>query len=145
MTLSRFAVIGLFCAGAVSSARAFAQDSRAPRAGEAFLGTVFGHVIEVAERDRTSVTSLTAELLSAPEGPEDHRSEAAGALFLWRNRDAGHETLRAEIAILANEARWTRVLRPGGPGFEAVISFETSRSPGPPRRRSRAGGIRRES
>lgn len=100
-----------------------AQADETPRAGEPVHVTLFGRDIDIAARDRRRVTSVTAEVLWAPAGAQDHRVGPGGALFLWRNREETGELLRAEIALIANDVRYSRPLTSGG--LQAVATFES--------------------
>jgi hypothetical protein len=120
---SGLALLCLACLGGLNPVCAVGQDGTTPRAGEAFSGTLFGNTVEVAARDRRSVTAATIDLLWVPSGPQDHRLNPLGELFLWRNRDEGRERFRAEISILVNGLRYNRAFSPHG--WEAVATFDS--------------------
>ncbi len=111
-----------FAAGFLLAASLSAQDARTPRAGEAWTETVFGKTISAAARDRTSVTAIVLSAQWIPGGLEQRVLVPSGGLFFWRNRQDGAERLRADIAVLANDARYNRRLVPSG--LEAALTFE---------------------
>ena len=112
----------LFAAGLLLAASLSAQDARAPRAGEAWTETVFGKTFSAAARDRTFVTAIVLNAQWIPGGLEQRVLVPSGGLFVWRNRQDGAERLRADIAVLANDARYNRRLVPSG--WEAALTFE---------------------
>lgn len=114
----------LVCLGGLSRLQAAGQTVETPRAGEAWAGSLFGKPIDVAARDRRSVTYATVELLWVPNGPDDHRWNPYAELYIWRNRDEGRERLRAEIALLVNGIRYNRAFSRKG-GWEAVATFDS--------------------
>jgi hypothetical protein len=114
----------LVCLGGLWPMRVTGQDQTTSRAGEAFSGNLFGKPIEVVARDRRSVTALTVGLQWVPQGPQDHRVNLVGELFLWRNRDEGRERLRADISVVVNGLRYNRAFSQRG-GWEAVATFDS--------------------
>jgi hypothetical protein len=118
------AVALVACLGGLWVAEAAGQSEGTPLAGEAWSGTVFGHPVHVAARDRRHVTYATAELLWVPNGPDDHRWNPYAELFVWRNRDEERERLRAEIAVLVNGIRYNRAFSKKG-GWEGVATFDS--------------------
>jgi hypothetical protein len=105
---------------------AAAQEDRAPRAGEAFTGSLFGKTVDVASRDRTRVTELFGGVQAIPGGPEEKTLGAEGVLFLWRSMKGGDERLRAELLGIYDDVRWSRKL---APGLETVLTFQNTTLP----------------
>src|SRR2546429_563431 len=111
-----------FAAGLLLAVSVLAQDAQTPRAGEAWTETVFGRTLSAAARDRTSVTAIVLNAQWIPGRLEQRVLVPSGELFIWRNRQDGAERLRADIAVLANDARYNRRLVPSG--WEAAFTFE---------------------
>ena len=61
---------------------AVAQEDRTPRAGEEFMGTLFGKPVNVPARDRTRVMELWVAAQWIPDGPETRTFVPEGAAFL---------------------------------------------------------------
>ncbi|WP_225072361.1 hypothetical protein [Desulfuromonas sp. CSMB_57] len=84
----------------------WAEEYRAPRAGEAYVTELFGTPARAPERNRRSVTALNLGVQWLPQAPKDYEVLPFGALYLWRNPEDGHSRLRAVLAGLYNELRY---------------------------------------
>jgi hypothetical protein len=103
------------------------EDYRAPRAGEAYTGTVFGHQVDVPERDRTRNTVLDLGILWMPDGPEKKQIDPFASFFLWRNWFDGGQRLRAIIVGLYDDIRYD-FLPTRGP-LEVLVTFQNLTPP----------------
>jgi hypothetical protein len=125
MHASRRVLSWLVLLGVVPGGAA-AQEDRTPRAGVAYVGSLFGKPVDVAPRDRTRVTEIFAGAQAIPGGPEEKTLGAEGVLFLWRSLKGGDERLRAELLGIYDDVRWNRKLVPG---LEAVLTFQNTTLP----------------
>ncbi len=83
-----------------------ADDYRTPRAGQAAVGTVFGHEVRAPRRDRSHITYLNLGAVLLPDGPDGLELGPSGGAYFWRAPEEGGSRLRAIVAGLANEVRW---------------------------------------
>ncbi len=100
-----------------------AQDYHTPRAGDAYTTTLWGETVNIAPRDRRSVTAVNLGLYWIPDGPQKLELLPFGALFVWRNRDEGKTRFRGSFSVLYNDLRYAVTPSFLG-GAEAVLTFE---------------------
>ncbi len=98
------------------------QPYRAPRSGEGVRGSLFGDTIEVAPRDRRSVSAWVVGVTSAPSA--DDSTLPLGSLYFWEHADGS--LLRASIAGVANELWYSRT---AANGAEMVATFDSFSPP----------------
>lgn len=83
-----------------------ADDYRTPRAGQAAIGTVFGHEVRAPRRDRSRITYLNLGAVLLPDGPDGLELGPSGGAYFWRAPEEGGSRLRAIVAGIANEVRY---------------------------------------
>jgi hypothetical protein len=79
------------------------EPYRTPRAGEAFTATVFGHSVDVPERDRTKTTVLDLGVQLISNGPGN---TPFATVYLWRNWHDGRHRLRAISSASTTPVRY---------------------------------------
>ena len=104
-----------------------AEDYRTPRAGEPYTGMVFGHQVEVPERDRTKNTVLDLGVVWIPDGPDKKKINPFASVFLWRNWNEGKQRLRAILVGIYDDIRFD--FQPSRGPFELLVTFENLTPP----------------
>lgn len=92
---------------------------RTPRSGEGVRASLFGAPLEIAPRDRRSVTSWQFGAAATP-GADDYATQALGSLYVWRRPD-DHTLLRANLAGVYDTVTWART---DAKGRELMVTFE---------------------
>ncbi len=81
-----------------------AEDEQpTPLAGEAFDTEVMGEPVQVAPRDRKSVTAASFGVQYLPDGPSFYQVLPFGALYVWRNSDDLKQRFRGSFSGPVND------------------------------------------
>lgn len=83
-----------------------ADEQPTPLAGEQFRTKIFGESIEVARRDRKSVTAASFGVQYLHDGPSFYQVLPFGAFYLWRQSDDYTKRFRGTFALAVNDVAW---------------------------------------
>lgn len=92
---------------------------RTPISGEGVRAALFGSPLEIAPRDRRSVTSWQLAGVATPAA-DDFATQAIGSLYVWRRPD-DRSLLRANLAGVYDTVTWART---DATGREVMVTFE---------------------
>ena len=79
------------------------EEKPTPLAGEAFDTEVLGEPVQVAPRDRKSVTAASFGIQYLPDGPSFYQVLPFGALYVWRNSDDMRQRFRGTFSGPVND------------------------------------------
>ncbi|HEY5931281.1 MAG TPA: hypothetical protein VIT63_00100 [Nitrospira sp.] len=99
-----------------------ADEQPTPLAGERFQTKIFGESIEVAPRDRRSVTAASFGVQYLHDGPSFYQVLPFGAFYLWRQSDDYTKRFRGTFALAVNDVAWN-VGSPSSNGWELRFTF----------------------
>lgn len=95
---------------------------RTPRAGEGFRTEIFGERVEVAPRDRRSVSAFDLGVATVIPGADESEILPFAAAYFWEHPD-DRTLLRAVVVAFYNEVFYAKSPEWMGP-FELVATFE---------------------
>ena len=83
---------------------AYGEDEKpTPLAGEEYHTEVLGEPVNVAARDRKSVTAASFGIQYLPDGPSFYQVLPFGALYVWRNSDDMKQRFRGTFSGPVND------------------------------------------
>jgi len=94
-----------------------ADDQPTPLAGEEFHTEVLGKEVDVAPRDRKTVTAASFGVQYLPNGPSFYQVLPFGAFYVWRHSGDYKERFRGSFALAVNDVAYNVGL-PSWPGWE---------------------------
>lgn len=94
------------CVSVLSFDPVRADEQPTPLAGERFQTKIFGESIEVAPRDRKTVTAASFGVQYLHDGPSFYQVLPFGAFYLWRQSDDYQKRFRGTFALAVNDVAW---------------------------------------
>jgi hypothetical protein len=103
------------------------EPYRTPRSGQELHTRLFGRDVDVAVRDRRSVSALDAGASLSIPGPEDDTVVPYASFYFWRHPDDDH-LFRAVVAGLSNDVYYARALAPEN-AIHGVLTLQSRTIP----------------
>jgi hypothetical protein len=94
-----------------------AQDQPTPLAGQEFHTEVLGEEVDVAPRDRKTVTAASFGVQYLHDGPSFYQVLPFGAFYVWRHSGDYTERFRGSFAVAVNDLAYNVGIR-SLPGWE---------------------------
>lgn len=99
-----------------------AQDQPTPLAGQEFHTEVLGEEVDVASRDRKTVTAASFGVQYLHDGPSFYQVLPFGAFYVWRHSGDYSERFRGTFAVAVNDLAYNVGIH-SLPGWELRFTF----------------------